>query len=359
MIQVAEYEVEGTSYEVPDLPVVNVMIDSLDDTVDQMDAVEGGESYRITPNQRVAEGVLFANNMIPFSALNGSEGVFSAIGDGFKAVWNWITGTIKSIWGFFFSRDNAEIADATKKEVDENSDTAKKAADGTQTDAEAKSQASKMAKLAEEGGDSATADALKAAKTPKEQRAAIKVALKKIPTINKTGQQKLGKSIDLVGASHKAFAGIVSKDDAKTQNASDKMVGSDHPAADILIEMEALVNKVLVKNAAFEPIVKKVIGTNDVNTVMSFGTAIKANVDAMKTLGDDFNKKKGALQTILTKTEDRMKKAKDAKDKAALKSEIDALRSLVNHAVKVAKLIEITNSRLRTAHKNLAELFGL
>jgi len=359
MIPIAEYEADGATFVVPDLPIVNVMIDSLDDSVDQMDAVEGGEAITITPNQRIAEGVLFANNMIPFSALQGNEGVFSAIGDGFKAAWDWITGTIKSIWNFFFSRDNAEVAETTKKEIDEGNDKAKKAADGTQTDEEANSQASKMAKIADEGGDKATADSLKDAKSPKEKRAAIKAALKRLPTLNKTAQNKVLKAINLVEGSHKAFISIVSKDSPKTQAASDKMTGSDHPAADILIEMEALINKVIVKNAAFEPIVKKVATAKEVNAVISFGTAINANVAAMKTLGDDFNSKKNALQTVLTKTEDRMKKAKDAKDKAALKSEIGALRELVNQAVKVAKLIEITNVRLRGAHKALLEMFGL
>jgi len=359
MIPVAEYEADGATFVVPDLPIVNVMIDSLDDSVDQMDAIAGGESIKITPNQRVAEGVLFANNMIPFSALQGNEGVFSAIGDGFKAAWDWIVGTIKSIWNFFFSRDNAEVAETTKKEIDEGNDKAKKAADGTQTDAEASSQAGKMAKLAEEGGDKATADALKSAKTPQEKRAAIKAALKKLPTLNKTAQNKIVKAVNLVEGSHKAFISIVNKDSPKAQAANDKMTGSDHPAADILIEMEALINKVIVKNAAFEPIVKKVATAKEVSAVIAFGTAINANVAAMKTLGDDFNGKKGALQAVLTKTEDRMKKAKDAKDKAALKSEIDALRVLVNQAVKVAKLIEITNVRLRGAHKALLEMFGL
>lgn len=359
MIPIAEYEADGATFAVPDLPIVNVMLDSLVDTADQMDAVEGGESLTITANQRIAEGVLFSNNMIPFSALNGSEGVFSVIGDGFKAVWNWITGTIKSIWNFFFSRDNAEVAETTKKEIDEGNDKAKKAADGTQTDAEANSQASKMAKIAEEGGDKATADALKSAKSPKEKRDAIKAALKKLPTLNKKAIAKIRKSVDLVEASQKAFNSIINKESPKTQNANDHIVGSDHPAADILIEMEALINKVIVKNTAFAPIVQKAATAKDVSTAIAFGNAINSNVAAMKTLGDDFNGKKGALQTVLSKTEDRMKKAKDAKDKAALKSEIAALRELVNQAVKVAKLIEITNVRLRNAHKALLEMFGL
>lgn len=359
MIPIADYEEDGASFEVPDLPVVTVMMDSLDDTVDQMDAVEGGEAITFTANQRVAEGVLFANNMIPFSALQGNEGVFSAIGDGFKAVWNWITGTIKSIWNFFFSRDNAEVAETTKKEIDEGNDKAKKAVDGTQSDEEASGQASKMAKIAEEGGDKATADSLKSAKTPKEKRDAIKAALKKLPTLNKTAQNKVLKAIALVETSQKAFQAIINKDSPKTQKANDHIVGNDHPAADILIEMEALINKVIVKNTAFEPIVKKAATAKDVNSVIAFGNAINGNVAAMKTLGDDFNSKKGALQTVLTKTEDRMKKAKDAKDKTALKAEIAALRELVNQAVKVAKLIEITNVRLRGAHKELLAMFGL
>ena len=360
MIDIENYEPDPDTFVIPDVPEVNVMMDALDDTVDQMDAVAGGESITLTANQRYFEGVLYANGVIPLSAMQGNEGVFSSIGNGFKTAWDWIVKMFKSVWNFFFSRDNAEVAAETKNEVDANNKEASAAENGSQSDEDAKKQAGKMAGIATEGGDAALAKELRDARTPAEVRAAVKAALKKMPKLNQKGKAKVTASIKNAVTAKRGFAKIVTDDKNKKYNeANDKLMGTDHPVAHLLIELEAEINKALVKDNTFIPMLEKAMDLATVPNVVAFGKVIQANVDSMKTLGEAFNQRKAKMQAAITKTEADMKKAKDAGDKAALKKEIEVLRVVVNQAVKVAKLIEISNTRLRTVHGDLIALFGI
>jgi hypothetical protein len=360
MIDIESYEPDPATFEVPDVPEVNVMLDALDDSVDQMDAVAGGESISLTASQRYLEGVLYANGVIPLNALQGNESIFGTIGGGIQAAWDWIVKMFKSVWNFFFGRDNAEEAETTKKEVDENNKEAQAAENGTQSDEDAKKQAGKMAAIASENGDEATAKALKEAKSPKEARAAIKAALAKIAKMNKKGRQKVEQSIKNAVAAKRGFQKIVNDDkNEKYHSATNTVASADHPVAHLNIELEAEIDKILVKDNTFIPLLEKALSLDTVPKVVAFGKTIQANVDAMKALGEAFNQRKGKMQTILTQTEARMKKAKEGKDKAELKKEVAVLRVIVNQAVKVAKLIEVSNHRLRTVHGDLIALFGL
>lgn len=361
MIDIENFEHDPETFVIPDVPEVNVLMDALDDSVDQMDAVAGGESISLTASQRYLAGVLYANGIVSLDALNGNEeGVFSSIGNGIKAAWDWIVKMFKSVWNFFFGRDNAEEAEKTKKEIDENNKEATAAENGTQSDEEAKKQASKMASIASENGDDATAKALREAKDPKAVRAAIKEALKKMAKLNKKGKAKVEQSIKNAVTAKRGFLKVVTDDKNKKYNdANDALMGKDHPVAHLLIEVEAEINKAIVKDNAFIPLLDKAMELDTVPKVVAFGKTIQANVDSMKTLGEAFNQRKAKMQAALTATEARMKKAKEGKDKAALKEEVGTLRVIVNQAVKVAKLIEISNMRLRTAHGDLIALFGL
>lgn len=361
MVDIENYEPDPETFVIPDVPEVNVMLNALEDTVDQMDAVAGGEAITLTANQRYFEGVLYANGIISLASMQGNEeGVFSSIGNGFKAAWDWIVKMFKSVWNFFFSRDNAEVADETKKEVEANNKGASAAENGTQSDEDAKKQAGKMASIATEGGDAALAKELRDARTPAEVRAAVKSALKKIPKLNQKGKAKVDAAIKNAITAKRGFAKIVTDTkNTKYNDANDKLMGTDHPVAHLLIELEAEINKALVKDNTFIPMLEKAATLNTVPTVVAFGKTIQANVDSMKALGEAFNQRKTKMQAAITKTEADMKKAKDAGDKAALKKEIDVLRVVVNQAVKVAKLIEISNTRLRTVHNELIGLFGI
>lgn len=362
MINVAEYEPDPATFELPDVPQVNVMMDALEDSIEQIGDVEGTENLSFTKAQEYAQSILYSNGIIPFRAMCGMEegGVFSSIGSGIAGVWNWIKGIFKSIWNFFFSRDNKEEADKTKEEADANSKTASDAANGNQSDEDAKKQASKMAGIASEGGDETTAKALKEAKTPQEIKAAIKAALPKIAKLNAKGKQKIQNSIKLAVQAKNGFKKVVNDDSNKKYSAAqDKVAGTDHPVAHMMVDLESYIDKILIKDNTFIPILEKAMECDTVQKVLTFNTSMKGNIDAMKQLGDDFNKRKGNIQTILDNTEGKMKSTKNAKNKAELKKEVDTIRVLMNQAVKVSKLIQISNVRLRTVSDDLNALFGL
>ena len=356
-----EYSTEFTQ-AVPDVPEVNVMLDALEDTVDQMDAVAGGESISMTASQNYFAGVLFANGVISHSQLAGNEegGVFSAIGNGFAAAWKWLCDMFKSVWGFFFGRDNAEEADKTKKEIDENNKDATAAENGTQSDEDAKKQASAMASVAAENGDAALAEELRKARTPKEVKDAVKKALKVMPKLNKKAKDKATQAVKSAVVAKNGFNKVINDDkNQKYTDANNKLKETNHDAAEILIDLEADINKAVMKDKQFIPMLEKAMELDTVAKVVAFGRAIQSNVDSMKSLGESFNQRKSKMQSILNATEAKMKKAKEANDKAELKNLLATLRVVMNRAVKVAKLIEISNARLRAAHLALIGIFAI
>ena len=345
---------------IPDVPEINVMLDALEDSVDQMDAVAGGESITFTASQNYFAGVLFANGVISHAQLAGNEGVFSTIGNGFAAAWKWLCDMFKSVWGFFFGRDNAEEADKTKKDIDENNKDASAAENGTQSDEDAKKQASAMASVATENGDTALAEELRAARTPKEVKEAVKKALKKMHKLNKTKQIKAAMAVKNAVTAKRGFTKIVSDTSNKKYTAAnDRLMETDHKAAHVLVDLEAAINKVIIKDNTFIPMLENSMNLDTVGKVVAFGKAIQSNVDAMKALGDVFNQKKSEMQSIFDATEKKMKEAKEGNDKQELQRLLGTLRVVMNQAIKVAKLIEVSNVRLRAAHVALIKIFAI
>lgn len=359
MINIENHEPDPETFVVPDLPEVNVILDSINDGIDQMDAVAGGEAISFTPSQRYFHSVLYANDLMPLSSVSGNEeessrGVFSAIGDGIQAGWNWIINMFKSVWNFFFGRDNAEVATETKKEIDENNKEVKDAENGTQSDEDAKKQASEMAKVASENKDEETARALREARTPKEVKEQVKQALKKMAKLNEKGKAKVAETIKLAVGAKNSFTKIAtSKKSTEYAKANDSLVDKDHPVAHILIELEAEVEKALVHDKNFVPALEKALTLDTPEKVITFGKAIQSNVDSMKALGEAYNQRKNKMQAILDDTKKRMENASKEQNKNAMKREVYTLRVVVNQAVKIAKLIEVSNMRLRAVHKAL------
>lgn len=80
---------------------LGTMFRALNDTIMNVD---GNES--LSREQLFAEGVLISSGHSTF-AVTGSEGFFGAIGEGIKAIWNWIVGAIKSIWNWITGKGNS------------------------------------------------------------------------------------------------------------------------------------------------------------------------------------------------------------------------------------------------------------
>lgn len=76
---------------------IEMMFDALDDTI------SGTESYSLTSAQLYAQSVLLSNRMATRADMvSGVEGFFSKIGDGVKAIWEYIQKLFKGIWNWFF-----------------------------------------------------------------------------------------------------------------------------------------------------------------------------------------------------------------------------------------------------------------
>jgi hypothetical protein len=359
--QEGSYEVEGDGYGLPDAPHLEIMFDALETTGEQN--IDGMENFTLTQAQRYAQGVLHAAGIVTNAQVTGTEeGVFSAIGGAFKAVWDYIVKTFKAIWDFFFGRDNEKEAEEAKDAIGENNDELKKAENGTQTEAEADAQLSKMATAAGgEEGDEALAKTLAEAKKGdlKAKRAAIKAALKELPKLAKKQRQKVQTVVDQAVKAKMALIQAAGKDDKKTEAAQDHLMKGAGEGYDLLSDLINETGKTVAKEANFIVALKNSHTINTVQGVLAFGTQSQANIDVLKALGVTFKAKKSKVEGLIKTAETNMKKAKDAKDKAALKKELDALRAVVNMAVRISKLMEISYHRVQVAHTELCKVFGM
>lgn len=89
---------------------------AMDDT---MGGVTGAEGFGLTHAQKYTYAVLEANDSLTRSQkVDGNESFFGQIGDGLKAVWEYVQKLFKSIWNFFFGKKEdgaqAEIDNAKK-----------------------------------------------------------------------------------------------------------------------------------------------------------------------------------------------------------------------------------------------------
>jgi hypothetical protein len=75
---------------------------AMDDT---MGGVTGSEGFGLTRAQEYTYAVLGANDSLTRQQkVDGNESFFGSIGDGLKAVWEYVQKLFKSIWGFFFGK---------------------------------------------------------------------------------------------------------------------------------------------------------------------------------------------------------------------------------------------------------------
>lgn len=88
-----------------------------------IDTVSGNEGF--TKAQYYLEAVLHANGIISHRDVGGTEGILSKIGDGAKAVIEYIKKMFRAIWDFFFKSEKKEL----EKKVDKALDDAKKELD--------------------------------------------------------------------------------------------------------------------------------------------------------------------------------------------------------------------------------------
>lgn len=361
--QEGSYEVEGDGYGLPDAPHMEIMFDALEATGEQQ--IDGNEGFSLTQAQIYAQGVLHSAGIFTQAQVTGNEGVFSAIGDGFKAVWDYIVKTFKAIWDFFFGRDNEKEAEEAKDAVAGDVADLTKADNGTQTEAEANAQLSALGTAAGgEDGNEAMAKTIAEAKKGdlKAKRAAIKAALKEMPKMNKKAKQKLEQSVANAVKAKRAFmvaATVPGKGSQKESNATTHLATSGSEAFDVMADLANEVAKTVVKEANYFGQLEKATSIDSVQGAIAFGKATETNIDLLKALGNTFKAKKGKIDSLIKSTEAKMKKAKDGGDKAELKKELDSLRVCMNLAVRISKLMEINYHRLQVAFADLTKVFGL
>lgn len=89
-----------------------------------VEVIVGVES--LSNAQRYLYSCLDASDSITLAQrLVGAEGIFSAIGDGFKAAWDYLMRLFKAAWGFFFGKGDGSIGSKVEKTSEAISDNEK------------------------------------------------------------------------------------------------------------------------------------------------------------------------------------------------------------------------------------------
>jgi hypothetical protein len=362
------YQPDGDGYALHDVPHVEIMFDALNDTAEQVvspdlnAAVHGTESLRLTPAMHYAQGVLLSAGIVNYSQVTGNEGIFSAIGDAFKATYDYIVKTFKAIWDFFFNRDSKKEAADAQKAVDENNAELSAAANGSQTEEAANAQISAMASVANgEGGDKAIHDTLVEAKKGdlKEKRKAIHEALKAMPKMNRQAKLKFEQSVQTAVKVKQAFMKMFDGD-VKAVPAFEHLASKDHPVLTVMTDIFAEGSRFGIKDASFAKTqLENASSISSIDKAIALGRACSENIKLVKSFSDTMNGFKGKIETVLKQTEERMKKAKDGKDKEALSKDITALRGLVVFGTRLSKLIESNYHKVKQVSEDVNKMFCL
>ena len=136
-------------------------------------------------------------------------------------------------------------------------------------------------------------------------------------------------------------------------------LGDGHAAVVVLKALQADVAKQVAAENAMIALLQGALKITNASNAVNLGNQIKTNIDSLKKLCDNFKAQKAKVQELINTTEKASNTAKDAKDKTALKAELDGLRKVVNLATKVAKLTSINYVRLGTVNKDLSKVLGL
>lgn len=115
-------DIDGTGYTALDADHIDTAFQALEDTV------SGTES--LTYSQRYLFAVLQASDSITVAESRaGNESFFGAVGNGIKAVWDYIMKMFKGIWNFFFGSGDDSVAKKeakVEKQVDDDIEAMKK-----------------------------------------------------------------------------------------------------------------------------------------------------------------------------------------------------------------------------------------
>jgi len=97
-----------------------------------MEVIVGTES--LSKAQRYLYSCLEASDSITFAQRrDGAEGIFSAIGEGFKAAWDFLMRLFKAAWNFFFGKGDGTIGSKADKASDTITENEKTLKESTQT----------------------------------------------------------------------------------------------------------------------------------------------------------------------------------------------------------------------------------
>lgn len=352
---------DDESYEISDRPHVEIMFDALDDT---MGGVTGSEGFGLTEAQRYAEGVLMANGALSARAVDGNESFFSAVGDGAKAIYDYIVKMFKNVWGFFFNRDVGKEVDAAKAEVKED----QKKLDGLkQATPEGVSDAKKLVAAARSADadtinlDTDTLDQImtKLEGTPSEQKAGTAQLIAAMPKANKKAQAQYTKANTSVSEAKSRLIRVIEA--AQKSPLGEPVTGVTGDVHEIGVSIVAAAVKSLPAEKAFITLLGKHKTIDTLNDATLLGAAILGNLDDLKALGERY---KGHTARVAAEIKEAEADIKNATGHGATKDHVgkkrlDGLRNILTFATNIAQGIKKSIAELERLQKASGKIFGV
>lgn len=346
MDEVILTEADGEGYAVPEISHVELVLDGLSDTVDQVErGVAGVEA--LTGAQEYLQASMQAAGMLSMRQVAGNEGFMSSVGGGIKKAYEYVVKMFKSLWDFFFKRDNKKKAEEAKEALVTCKTTWTEIKMGGKTEAQTDAMISSLKSSASSQELAVVSKALEevSGKSHAEKQKVLTDAMKKFAAASAKSKKLLTWKIDRLKA---AFKGIIETTDAMKAGMDD----------DVLKSMEGQCNILAAESKRVIAELDNHRELKDPDGALSLLTKMTADVDKVKGMMDHFAQQETEIKKIIADCEKVMNESGTGNN-AESKKHVDTLRVALGGLQKIARFtVEIYDS-LKSLDKTLHQVFGI
>lgn len=339
MDEVILTEADGEGYAVPEISHVGLVLDGLDDTLDQVErGVAGTES--LTGAQEYLQASMNAAGMLSMRQVAGNEGFMASVGGGIKKAYEYVVKLFKSLWDFFFKRDNKKKAEEAKTALTDAKKDFESIKVGGKTEAETDKMLASLKSAASSQELAVVSKALEevSGKSHSEKQKILTDAMKKYAAASAKAKKVLTWKIDRLKA---AIKGV--------QEAVESMEGGEFSGQVTSAGAEA--KKVMADLEAIREV-------HDPDQAIAVLSKLMADVDKIKGMNDHFAQEETEVKKLLAEVE---KGANATTGEAATKAKQDLaeLRKYLGGLQKVARFSVEYYDSLKSLDKSLHQVFGI
>lgn len=339
MDEVILTEADGEGYAVPEISHVELVMDGMTDTLDQVErGVAGVES--LTGAQEYLQASMNAAGMLSMRQVAGNEGFMSSVGNGIKKAYEYVVKMFKSLWDFFFKRDNKKKAEEAKEALTDAKKDFESIKVGGKTEAETDKMISALKASATSQELTVVSKALEevSGKSHSEKQKVLTDAMKKFAVASAKSKKVLTWKIDRLKAAIKGVQEAVESMDGGEFSSQVTNAGND--AKKVMADLDAIRE------------------VHDPDQAIAVLSKLLADVDKIKAMNDHFAQEESEVKKLLAEVE-KGANAASSEDAAKAKKDLEELRKYLGGLQKVARFSVEYYDSLKSLDKTLHQIFGI